>query len=231
MKILKLECQRLKIDIVRISFIILLLHLINTIIFIKNLDVLMGESKDAFTLLFSSSHETLMNWMYWLSFCVGYIICLQILWKNDVHMFEINIVLRLGQWKSLWFAKFIIGILFTLYYVFSAVCVAIVLFKCFHIKLQFDLSWFFIFVCLTVSLFIHGILWLILKNHLKVEVANIVILGMLFAGIKLEEPYIPLYYGMYTNLGGNLIAVLLELIMIWLLMIYVIVHAKKIDYV
>lgn len=229
MKILKLEYYRLKHTIFKSLVIVLVLHAINSLIFIKNTKGLEG-SEDFFTLLFSSSNGTFISWMYWLSFCVGYIVFLQILWKTPLYMFEMQMILRLRQWGILWIARFIIGVLFTFYYVITAFSVAIILFNFLQVSIQFDSGWLFIFIYITINLFLHGTLWLVLKNNLPVEVANICMLGMFFAGIKIENKYIPLYYGMYEHVQGRSLFVLIELTIIVCLMIYVVYHSTKNDY-
>ncbi|MFS0657140.1 hypothetical protein [Bacillus sp. 179-C3.3 HS] len=230
MNIFILEFYRLKKSIKKIVFIVLLLHLINTLIFIRNINGMAGSNHDFFTLLFSSSYATLMNWMYWLSFCVGYMILLQILWKSPEYMYEVQMILRLRQWKNLWMARFIIGILFTLYYVFSALSTAIILFCVFHVHIEFDMSWLMMFLCITINLLLHGTMWLVMKNHVGFEVATISVLGIFFIGLRSDSPFTPLYYGMYENIQGSFGVVLLELIIIFSLMIYVIHHATKNDY-
>ncbi|MBU4619227.1 MULTISPECIES: hypothetical protein [Bacillus] len=229
MRILKLEYFRLKNTILKSLVIVLVLHAINTMIFIKNIKGL-ESSEDFFTLLFSSSNGTFISWMYWLSFSVGYIVFLQILWKTPIYMFEMQMILRLRQWRILWIARFIIGIIFTFYYVITALSIAIILFSFLHVSIQFNLGWVFIFIYITINLFLHGTIWLVLKNHLTVEVANICVLGMFFAGIKIENKYIPLYYGMYEHVQGQLLFILLELIIIACLMTYVVYHSNKTDY-
>jgi len=92
-----------------------LLSILGILISAKNGIIHAGTSSDqVLQTLFGSADQYPMNWIYWIIFCVGYVILLQIVWKSRVHMFEINQLLRYRNTNWFWTSKFVTVLVYLL---------------------------------------------------------------------------------------------------------------------
>ncbi|MTH55190.1 hypothetical protein GKZ89_17465 [Bacillus mangrovi] len=231
MKHLKLNFRLLKRDLIKIVFISLIVPVLNCIIYSKNGLITPNLKSDEVVLsLFGAVDRNYSNWIYWIIFCVGYVVILQLAWKKQVHTFEINQLLRHKNTSTFWNIKMITGFIVTLWYVLSALLVMWVYSVSIHTVNNFDPVWLLILIFLSINFYVHGLIWLILRNDTLVEVANVVILMLFYAGTKLAQPYTPLYYSMLSKHTDPYLLMAIELMIIAIFYIIIINRAKRMDY-
>ncbi|MDA7026369.1 hypothetical protein PJ311_07025 [Bacillus sp. CLL-7-23] len=228
---IKLEYRLLQKDLVKVVLVSMILPVLNMIIYSKN-ETLSSHisSADAVILLFGSVKHFIMNWIYWIVFCVGYIFLLQVIWKPHIHMFHINQLLRHKSTSRFWMTKLLSGFLFTCFYVCCALFVALMFCWFFKTANILDPIWLLAFVCLVINLYFHSVLWLLLKIYSMVEVANVVILALFYAGVQLANPFLPLYYGMFSHLQSLTFTFMIECLLIMFMGLLILRKAKKMDY-
>ncbi|MED2942819.1 hypothetical protein P4284_07160 [Bacillus swezeyi] len=231
MNSLKLEYRLLEKDIWKVVVVSIILSVINMLVYAKNGTVNPNiSSSGVLILLFGSVQNYLMNWIYWIVFCVGYVILMQIIWKPRIHMFSVNQLLRHKSVKRFWGVKFLTGFIFTCSYTFCAMAVTFIFCLLIGTPIILDPVWLLVYLCLIINLYLHSLLWLLVKMYSVVEVANITILALLYAGIKLNYPFFPLYYGMFSNLNHFSITVLVEFAAIIFICMLILQKAEKMDY-
>ncbi len=210
-----------------------LLSILGIMISAKNGIIHAGTSSEkVLQTLFGSADQYPMNWIYWIIFCVGYVILLQIVWKSRVHMFEINQLLRYRNTDWFWMSKFVTGFLFTCFYVSCFLLTTWITCFLLDTRMVWSLKWLIVFLCLTFNLYGHALLWLAIKVHWRVEAANILVMALLYAGVKVGHPFLPLYYGMVEKINPFLFtAFLIESVVIFLLCLLILRKAKTMDYI
>lgn len=231
MSLLKLEYQLLKKDLWKISLICVILPILNMIIYTKNQVIVPGmPSGEAALLLFGSVDHFILNWIYWVIFCTGYVILLQLIWKTHIHMFEINQLLRHRSPVRFWLVKLVVGFIVTAVYVFCALFVTWIFAAITPTSNNWDPVWLLIFLFLTINIYGHGLIWLAVKNYLMVEVANVLILLLFYTGSRAAAPFIPLYYSMISKQSNPVLTLSVELAVILLLVYLIFKKAKTMDY-
>ena len=100
------------------------------------------------------------------------------------------------------------------------------------VELVWSSKWLIIFLCLTFNLYGHALLWLAIKVHWRVEAANILVMTLFYAGVKVAHPFLPLYYGMVEKINPSLfMTFLIEIIVIFFLCLLILRKAKTMDYI
>ncbi|CCQ96328.1 putative Membrane protein [[Clostridium] ultunense Esp] len=232
MKIIALECRLLQQDFLKFIGLIFSIPILEFLLFAGN-GIISPEwtTSEVLGLLYGSVNNYPMNWIYWIFLSFGFLIQLQIVWKPTVHTFELYQLLRYKNASLYWWSKMIVGFLFTVFYLLCNIAVIFVGSLFFHAQAAWDFQWLILLMSLTFNFYVHALLWLTLKLYTLVEVANIVIALLFYAGARIVEPYIPLYYGMKENVHGYLLLVMvLEWLVILLLAALIIRKAKRMDF-
>lgn len=232
MKLLVLEYRLLRKDLVKIFFLSFVISTLNIILYGGNGVIHSGiSSSDVLYSLFGSAYHIYVNWIYWIILCIGYLLLLQIVWKSRMGGFEVYQFLRYKNTNWFWMLKLATGFLFTSYYVFCSLFVTWITCLLLNTKIIWDPAWLLIFLYVTLILYWHALLWLTIKIHSLVEVANIVVMILFYAGVRVAQPFIPLYYGMFDNIHRFLfMTIIVEITTIAFLGILVLRKAKKMDY-
>ncbi|WP_019419881.1 hypothetical protein [Paenibacillus sp. OSY-SE] len=232
MKLLLLEYRLLRKDFIKIIFSTLVVSILNIMIYARNGIIHSGaSSSEVLRSLFGSAYHLYMNWIYWIILCVGYLLLLQIVWKSRIDRFEINQLLRYKNTNWFWLIKFVTGFLFTCFYVCCSLLVTWISCLLLHARMIWDPAWLIIFLYVTLTLYWHALLWLTIKVYSLVEAANIVVMILFYAGVRVAQPFIPLYYGMFDNIHRFPIMTLIaECMAIAVLGMLILRKAKKMDY-
>lgn len=231
MKNFFLELRMIKPDTISLIVVNTVVPLLNIMIYIRNIDFGNGMSNiDPLKLLFGTIQDE--NWMYWVFFSIGYIILIQIIWRPRERHFEYNIILSQQRTDLLWINRIIIGGIFTIIYIISSILFAIYGLKYFNIHFHLNIALLFQYLSIYINFYLHALLWLCLKVYISAQIANIVLLSLFFAGIKISEPYLPLYFSMISNIENRwLIPTLFsEGVVIFLLCYLIFLRAKHKDY-
>lgn len=191
-----------------------------------------ASSEQILLILFGSADSYPMNWIYWVSFLIGYVVLLQIVWKSRVNMFEIYQLLRYRNTNRFWIGKFALGFIFTCIYILSFLLTAWITSFLLGASMIFSLTWLLVLLFLTLNLYGHALLWLAMKIYWRVEGANIILVVLIYMGIKLPHPFFPLYYGMIEKIKLSLSATLfIESAVLYLLFLIILRKAKTMDYI
>lgn len=184
------------------------------------------------SLLFGSVRNNPLNWIYWMILCFGYLLLLQIVWKPNVQTFEVYQILRYRNVSLYWRAKFILGFVLTVFYVLCFLAVTFAGSLLWDVHAVWDVKWLAVLVCLILNLYLHALTWLAIKVYSLVEAALVLAGLMFYAGVRLTEPYIPLYYAMIDHLHPNLWpAFAVELLLILVAMALIIWRVRLKDLV
>ncbi|MDQ0189825.1 hypothetical protein J2S03_001672 [Alicyclobacillus cycloheptanicus] len=182
-------------------------------------------------LMYGSVKNFPENWIYWIFICFGYLIILQIVWKSNVHMFEVYQVLRHRNVRVYWRTKLIAGFLVTLCYVICWLATTYIFCVLLHARSVWDLNWIALLACIVFNLYLHALIWLTLRLYVSIQVGLIVVAFLFYAGVRLVFPYVPLYYAMVNNLHQWLVPTLgVELIAIWGLALCIMRHRLNHDF-
>lgn len=233
MKPMSLEFTLIKVDLKRVWITCILFPLLGTMMSIRSEAFSSKHLSESLVRLFGS--VTMSNWMYWLMFCFGYVVLLQIIWKTRDKSFEYKLWILLRDTTSYTMARLLVGVLFTLVYVLAAFLIASVFGLCVsHMAFSFDRSLVLMFVCIAVSLYWHASVWMLLKVHATNHLANAIILALFFVGVKRPMAFVPLYYSMVDLLrGGPMLwsALFVELLLIGVFGYLTIKRVKNADYI
>ncbi|MCY8665513.1 hypothetical protein P9D28_14605 [Bacillus haynesii] len=231
MNLLILESRLLGKDIWRVVVVSIILSFINMLIYAKNGVVNPNiSSSEVLITLFGSVQNYPMNWIYWIVFCVGYVILLQVIWKPRIHMFSVNQLLRHKNIKRFWGIKFLTGFIFTCFYAFCSMVLTFIFCLLAGTPIIFDPVWLLVYLCLIINLYLHSLLWLLVKLYSMAEMANFSILALFYVGVKLNYPISLLYFGMFSNLNNISVALLVEFAAAVFICMIIIKKAKKMDY-
>lgn len=229
MILLKIEFELIKKDLLVILLTSIVLSTLNSIIYIKSRVI---SSNKVLQLLFEAGSFPNENWVFWIFYCMGYIILLQLVWKNHIHLFELQQILRHKCINRYWRTKLLIGLIFTFFYVTCTLVITCLVFYLMQIPNAISIIWLAIIFSLIINLYLHAIIWLAIKIYLRVEIANIFVISLLYAGIRIDKPYVPLYYSMLKNINGIPLTYtfIIEAIVIILLVLAILKKAKNMDY-
>ncbi len=181
--------------------------------------------------LFGSVSNEYINWIYWIIMCIGYIVLLQLVWKRQVHTFELYQLIRFGSARWYWILKMMIGFIFTLYYIFCYLCSILIMSSYSGAPFHADIYWIKIFISLTLNLYVHACIWLLIKELYYVEIANITIVSLFYMGVRLDHPYLPLYYSMIDHVSSMHPQILMaEFIVIAFIGFWIVYRANRVDY-
>ncbi|WP_248927983.1 hypothetical protein [Paenibacillus hamazuiensis] len=206
MKLLLLESRLLREDLLKFVSLSFGIPVLNFLLFAGNGVISSGSTtSQVLGLMFGSVRNFPMSWIYWIFLCFGYLLLLQIVWKPNVRMFEIYQVLRYQNMRLYWRIKFMAGFLLTVFYVFCSLAVTFAASLIMKAQPIWDAGWLTVFICLTLNLYIHALIWLALKVYALVEAAVIVVGLLFYAGVRVVAPYIPLYYAMKDHLQPYLL--------------------------
>ncbi|MEB3751915.1 hypothetical protein MKY25_02020 [Geobacillus sp. FSL W8-0032] len=233
MKRMDLEFTLIKMEFKKMMMTCLLFPLLGTMMSIRSEAFSSQHLPELFARLFGA--VTISNWMYWLMFCFGYVVLLQIVWKKRDQYFEHTLFILLRDTTSYTIARLLVAVPFTLVYVLAAFLIASV-FGLFvsHMAVSFDRSLVVMFICIAVNLYWHASVWMCLKVHATNHLANAVILALFFIGVKQPMAFVPLYYSMVDHLRGGLIvwlALFVELLLIGLFGYWTVKRVKNADYI
>ncbi|CAM4465961.1 ABC transporter permease [Paenibacillus tarimensis] len=222
----------LKKEIFKAGFITLLISALISLLYAADGTLYsIHSSSEVVRLIFGSVTHTPLNWVYWIILCVAYLIMLQFIWKSNLHLFEILQILRFRNISRYWISKFLYGLLFTIFYVLTFILATYIMCYLFGVSIDMDSYVTWIFLCLSLNLYIHALLWLAIKLFFSVEAAHIMTVALFYAGVRIVQPYAPLYYSMYEHISPQVMVVfLLEAAAIAILVTLILWRAKKIDY-
>ena len=190
-----------------------------------------ASSEQILLILFGSADSYPMNWLYWMILFLGYVVLLQIVWKSRVQMFEIHQLLRYRNTNRFWASKFAMGFLFTCFYILSFLLTAWIAAFLLGASMAFSLTWLLVFLFLTLNLYGLALLWLAMKMYWRVEGANMILVILIYTGIKSPHPLLPLYYGMIEKIKSSLFTTfLIESAVLFLLFLIILRKAKTMDY-
>lgn len=220
MKILLLEFRLLREDLLKVFLLSFSIPVLNVSLFLGSGGISSeSTTSNVLSLLFGSVNNFQMNWVYWCFLCYGYFLLLQIAWKSNVHMYEIYQVIRYRNVSLYWRIKCIVGFLITVFYVLCCLAVTFIASLLLHAQAVWDFSYFIFLIILTLNLYIHALTWLAIKIYSLVEAALIIVGLLFYAGVRIVEPYIPLYYAMTDHVRPYLLpTILVELLVIYMLM-------------
>lgn len=227
-----MECRLLQEDALKIVVLICSVPTLNMLLFAGNGDISSATTtSEIIQSMFGSVVNFSMNWMYWIFICLGYFLLLHTVWKSQVHMFEVYQIIRYRNIGLFWKIKFLTGFLMTACYVFSCLIVTFAVSLLWHAQAMWDIQWIVVFVSLTLNLYIHALTWLVIRLFSTVEMAIIVVGLLFYAGVRIVEPYIPLYYAMADHISPYWLPTFaIELLIIVMLMTLIIWKAKKSDF-
>ncbi|WP_297991628.1 hypothetical protein [uncultured Anoxybacillus sp.] len=226
MKYMFLEFKFIKRDMNKILLLCVVFPLFGTMICLKGGMFHSNSLTESMEFLFGSVNLSSANWMYWLLLCFGYVILFQLIWKKREKNVEHNVLILLQDTSLYYINRLAIGLFFTLLYVSSAFFIAIVSCIIFlGMSFRIHLSILLMFVCIVVNFYLHAVLLMFLKFYTTNHFANVFILTLFFAGVKMQAPFMPLYYGMIDHFRGYhvLLFVLLIEVLLMLFLGYIIV--------
>lgn len=233
MKPMSLEFTLIKDDLKKVWITCILFPLLATMMSIPSGVFSSQHLSESLVRLFGS--VTISNWMYWLMLCFGYVVLLQIIWKTRDKFFEYKLFILLRDTTSYTMARLVVGVLFTWVYVLVAFIIAsgfsLVVSQ---MAFSFDKSLILMFVCITVNLYWHASVWMLLKVYATNHLANAIILALFFIGARKPEAFVPLYYSMVSFLqGGSMLwlALFVELLWISVFGYLTIKRVKNADYI
>ncbi|WEG12851.1 hypothetical protein PU629_00410 [Pullulanibacillus sp. KACC 23026] len=231
MKLLKLEFRLLKIDLFKLSLIIFVISILNDMLL--SLDKIISfkiTTSYVLMALFGSAGNLPLGWINWILICMGYLIILQIIWKSKLHMVSVYQILRYKNLRLYWQTKFVTGLLITLCYVLVLLATTFIISILFNARIIWDFQWLVVFLCLSLNMYIHALLWLTIKLYSTVEVAIIILCLLIYTGARIIKPYILLYYGMRDQIKQFLpLVFFVELFAIFVLFNLIVMKAKKMD--
>lgn len=231
MKYLQWKISILQKDIIKIIILAPILALLANIIYINNPNILLASNFTEFqSTLYGSVSRYSSNWVYWLILSIGYIITLQLIWKTNTHMFEIQLILRSGTLQY-WITNCLLGFLLTIYFIYCFFAMNILFCSQNNISINLNIQSFLILNQIIFNLYIHSLFWLILKMFFSAEIANIVIIILLYLGVQVLHPFIPLYYSMIDNTHKyqGIVQILQFFISLFMILL-ILKKAKKTDY-
>lgn len=224
---LLLELKLLKTDIPFLLIVIIGIPLLNTMLILKNIDF---HTREPLMMLFGSVH--ILNWMYWVFFCFGYLILIQILWREREKYFEYNVIILQQTTSLLWMNRMFTGWIFTFIYIFISFLFAIsgIIYSNDYFLLDFNIL--LEFISILINFYLHAIIWIFLNVYISSRIAGIIVLAIFYAGTKISEPYLPLYFSMIKNIGNEMLVLTLlsEAIVIFFLCCLILLRGKYKDY-
>ncbi|MBE3593567.1 MAG: hypothetical protein IMX04_00800 [Candidatus Carbobacillus altaicus] len=231
MKLVRLKFRLLRQDFIKIFLLCFGIPIFTFLLIAGNKMIASEWTAHEFLHVFFGSVMNLpLNWMYWIFLSFGYVLLLQIVWKPHAHMYEIYQILRYKDIGLYWQIELVVGFLFTVFYLFCYFAVMFTALSVLRVQALWDVQWVIILFAITLNLFIHALIWLTLKMYTLVEVANIVSVLLFYAGVRIAEPYIPLYYAMVDHIKGYILSVFaMELVIILILAAFIIRKAKTMD--
>lgn len=235
MNLLKLEIYIIKPDLFKIISIILVISSLNILIYMRSgPEIHIKSSSELLLMLFGIVGNNLQNWFYWVFFCIPYIVVLFYIWRPSIKYFEINKVIRIESLITYWFTKLISGFIYTIIYLALTWSIIYIYLKLNNINIQIDIKDLEIFSLLLLNLYIHALILLLIRIvSSSYEFASIFTIAILFAGTKVEEPYLPLFYSMYLHFNNVLDSakvISISIFTTFLLIIIILTIVRKKDF-
>lgn len=233
MKLILLGIRSLREEAIKLMLLALGIPVLNLLLVSGSRAEFSGSTTShVLSLLFGSVRNYPLNWIYWMIFYFGYLLILQIVWKPNVQIFEIYQILRYRNIGLYWWNRFILGFAATLIYAmcFLSFTFAGTLF--WNVNVVWDVRWLVVTACLALNLYLHALTWLAVKVFSLAEVATVLVGLMFYGGVRLAEPYMPLYYAMIDHLHPNLWpAVVVELLVMIAVIALIIWRVRHKDFV
>lgn len=216
---------------IKISIIFLITPFLGALLFTSSKEMFDELTlRQAYTVLFGQIDR--VNWIYWTFLWFGYLILLQILWKPHSKYFFYNVILRYKKKYCFWLNRLLLLFFLTMGYVIIYFITVFVLFCIFQVKLQFDFYVVIQYLIVSINLCCHALLWKMLEQLCSSKVATTLLVILFYVGMKISEPYIPLYFAITGNFKeDSLYSVLLvEVILFYFMGTLIVRSGLKKDY-